>query len=282
MGFIEGMARSKTVTIITSGEQDRGLLPRDLMQFRGLFAALVGRDLKVRYKQTIVGVAWAVIQPAALTLVFTVFFGYLGRFPSDGLPYPLFALCGLLPWQLFARALNEGSMSVVTNSALVGKVYFPRLILPAAVVVSGLVDFAIAFLVLLGVMAYYGMALGGVVVLVPLMVVLVLATSLGVALFLAPLYVRYRDIHHVLPLLTTVWFFASPVFYPSSLVPEALRVFYGLNPMVGVIEGFRWALLEGAAPSWPMLAISACVVFFLLAGGLAYFNRAERTFADRL
>ncbi len=276
------MARSKTVTIITSGEQDRGLLPRDLLQFRGLFAALVGRDLKVRYKQTIVGVAWAVIQPAALTLVFTVFFGYLGRFPSDGLPYPLFALCGLLPWQLFARALNDGSISVVTNSALVGKVYFPRLILPAAVVVSGLVDFAIAFLVLLGVMAYYGMALGGVVLLVPLMVVLVVATSLGVALFLAPLYVRYRDIHHVLPLLTMVWFFASPVFYPSSLVPEALRVFYGLNPMVGVIEGFRWALLGGAAPSWPMLAVSASVVFFLLAGGLAYFNRAERTFADRL
>jgi homopolymeric O-antigen transport system permease protein len=276
------MARSKSVTIITSGEQDRGLLPRDLLQFRGLFAALVGRDLKVRYKQTIVGVAWAVIQPAALTLVFTVFFGYLGRFPSDGLPYPLFALCGLLPWQLFARALNDGSMSVVTNSALVGKVYFPRLILPAAVVVSGLVDFAIAFLVLLGVMAYYGIALGGVVLLVPLMVVLILATSLGVALFLAALYVRYRDIHHVLPLLTMVWFFASPVFYPSSLVPEALRVFYGLNPMVGVIEGFRWALLGGAAPSWPMLAVSAAVVFFLLAGGLAYFNRAERTFADRL
>jgi lipopolysaccharide transport system permease protein len=276
------MARAKTVTIITPAAGGRGHGLRDLVRYRGLFAALVGRDLRVRYKQTLVGVAWAVIQPAALTLVFTIFFGYLGRFPSDGLPYPLFALCGLLPWQLFARALNDGSMSVVANAGLVEKVYFPRLLLPTAVIVSALIDFAIAFVVVLGVMAYYGLALGTAVLLVPLMVVLAVVTSLGVALFLAALYVRYRDIHHVLPLLTMVWFFASPVFYPSSLVPEALRVFYGLNPMVGIIEGFRWALLGGAAPSWPMLAISACVVFLMLAGGLAYFNRAEPTFADRL
>ena len=277
------MPRSKSLTVIMPGQRAGRLLLPDLLEYRELFYALALRDLRVRYKQTIVGTAWAVLQPLALMVVLTIFFGYLARFPSDGLPYPLFVLCGLLPWQLFARALNDGSMSVVVNAALVQKIYFPRIVLPGAVMVSGLVDFAIAFLVLVGLMVYYGVTVGAAVLLVPLMVVLAVATSLGIALFLAALYVRFRDVRHILPLLTQVWFFASPVFYPSSLVPEAYRVVYGLNPMVGVIEGFRWALLPGAStPDWPMLAISFCAASVLLLGGLLYFHRSEPTFADRM
>lgn len=256
---------------------------RDLFRSRELFLALVRRDLKVRYKQTVVGAAWAVIQPVALSIVFTIFFSFIARFPSDGAPYPLFAFCGLLPWQLFARALGEGSSSVITNQALIEKVYFPRLVLPAAVVTSSVLDFAIGFLVLLALLAFYGIALTPGILLVPLLVLLALIVSFGVALFLSAMYVRYRDIRHILPLLTQVWFFASPVFYPSSLVPEAYRAIYGLNPMVGVIEGFRWALLPTArTPDWAMLGVSACAMVLLVLGGLLYFRRGERTFADRL
>ena len=283
MGGITAMPRSKSLTVITPSHWGRRSLLADLLEYRELFYALALRDLRVRYKQTVVGAAWAVLQPLALMIVLTIFFGYLVRFPSDGIPYPLFVLCGVLPWQLFARALNDGTMSVVANGALVQNIYFPRIVLPGAVIVSGLADFAIAFLVLVGLMAYYGVTVGAQVLLVPLMVVLVMATSLGIALFLAALYVRFRDVHHVLPLLTQVWFFASPVFYPSSLVPEAYRVIYGLNPMVGVIEGFRWALLPGAgAPDWPMLAVSFCVASVLLLGGVMYFHRNEPAFADRI
>ncbi len=277
------MPRSKSITVIMPNQGGGSSLLADILEYRELFYALVLRDLRVRYKQTVVGAAWAVLQPLALMLVITIFFGYLGRFPSDGIPYPLFVLCGLLPWQLFARALNDGSVSVVANAALVQKVYFPRIVLPGAVIVSGLADFAVAFLVLVGLMAYYGVTVGAPVLLVPLMVVLVIATSLGIAIFLAALYVRFRDVRHILPLMTQVWFFASPVIYPSSLVPEAYRTIYGLNPMVGVIEGFRWALLPAArTPDWPMLALSSGTALLLLLGGLAYFRRAEGTFADRM
>ena len=196
---------------------------RELWGFRELFLPLVGRDLAVRYQQTLIGALWVILQPLALMLVFTVFFGYLGRFSSDGLPYPLFAVCGLLPWQLFARALNEGSLSVVANGALVQKVYFPRIILPATVLVSALVDFAVAFVVVLALMAYYGIAPTTTSLLAPLLVALALATSLGISLFFAALYVRFRDIRHVLPLVTQIWFFASPVFYSPAIVPENYR-----------------------------------------------------------
>jgi len=261
----------------------RRRLGHELWSFRGLFLALVGRDLGVRYKQTLVGALWVVLQPVALMLVFTVFFGYLGRFSSDGLPYPVFALCGLLPWQLFARALNEGSVSVVANGGLVQKVYFPRILLPATVVVSALVDFAVAFVAVIALMAYYGIALTATSLLAPLLVALAIATSLGISLFFAALYVRFRDIRHVLPVLTQVWFFASPVFYSPSIVPDGYRTVYGLNPMVGVIEGFRWALLPGARPpDWSMVAVSAVMALLLLGIGLAYFRRHEATFADRL
>jgi len=269
--------------VITPGNERLSILPRGIWQYRELFFALVRRDLKVRYKQTVVGAAWAVIQPVALMIVFTVFVSYIVRFPSDGAPYPLFAFCGLLPWQIFARALGEGSSSVVTNQALIQKIYFPRVVLPASVVISSLVDFGIAFLILLLLLAYYGVAVTLSVLLVPLLMVLAVAISFGVALFLSAMYVRFRDIRHILPLLTQVWFFASPVFYPSSLVPEAFRPIYGLNPMVGIIEAFRWALLPTArAPDWAMLGVSSFAMILLVAGGLVYFRRCERTFADRL
>lgn len=283
MGTFAGMPRQTEPIIFSSDAKERHRLSRDLWNYRELFVALVLRDLRVRYKQTVIGVAWAVIQPVTLMLVITVFFGYLGRFPSDGIPYPIFAYCALLPWQLFARALNEGGMSIVSNQALVRKIYFPRIILPAAVIASSLIDFAIAFIVLLALMAWYGMTITLSVLLVPVLVVVVIAASIGVSLLFAALYVRFRDIRHVLPLLTQVWFFASPIVYPSSLIPDAFRTIYGLNPMVGVIEGFRWALLEEARPpDWSMLAISISVVLVLAIGGMLYFRRAEKTFADRL
>ena len=271
-----------SIVIAPEGGSQRRL-GRELWSFRELFLALVGRDLAVRYKQTLIGALWVILQPLALMLVFTVFFGYLGRFSSDGLPYPLFAVCGLLPWQLFARALNEGSLSVVANGALVQKVYFPRIILPATVLVSALVDFAVAFVVVLALMAYYGIAPTTTSLLAPLLVALALATSLGISLFFAALYVRFRDIRHVLPLVTQIWFFASPVFYSPAIVPENYRTLYGLNPMVGVIEGFRWALLPGSRPpDWSMVAVSAVTALVLFWAGLAYFRRHEPTFADRI
>ena len=277
------MPRSKSLTVITPSHSGRRSLLADLLEYRELIYALVSRDLRVRYKQTVIGAAWAVVQPLALMVVITVFFGYLGRFPSDGIPYPIFAYCALLPWLLFARSLFSGSTSVVANGALVQKIYFPRVILPGVVIASGLVDFAVALVALFVLMAYYGMTLTVAVFLAPVFVLLAVATALGVSLFFAALDVRYRDVRHLLPLVTQVWMFASPIIYPASVVPEAFRPFYGLNPMVGVIEGFRWTLLPGAPPpDWSMLAVSTCAIVALLVGGYSYFSRAEPTFADRL
>ena len=272
-----------SVTIITPTPPKGSALLSDIWSHRELFRALLNRNIGVRYKQTAVGIAWAVIQPLAMMIVFTVFFSLFARFSSEGAPYPLYVLCGLLPWQFFARAINEGSQSVVNNVQLVQKVFFPRIILPWVVIASGLVDFAIAFLLLLVLMPFFDVlpAFKSLIALVA--VVLAILTSLGVSLFLSALYVRYRDVHHVLPLLTQVWFFASPVFYSPTLIPESYRIFYGLNPMVGVIELFRWAMLPGiSAPDWPMLAVSFLVSLLLIIFGFRYFVRCEPTFADRL
>jgi len=252
---------------------------KELWEYRELLYFLVWRDVKVRYKQTVLGAAWAVIQPFFTMVVFSIFFGRLAGIPSDGLPYPIFAYCALLPWQLFSHALTESGNSLVGNQNLITKVYFPRLVIPLAAVLAGLVDFGVAFLVLLGMMAYYGMAPTMAVATLPLFILLAIATALAVGLWLSALNVQYRDVRYTIPFLTQFWLFATPIAYPSSLVPEGWRVLYGLNPMAGVVEGFRWALL-GAAPPGLMLLVSTLVVLAGLAASLAYFARVERGFAD--
>jgi homopolymeric O-antigen transport system permease protein len=253
---------------------------RELWAYRELIGFLIWRDLKVRYKQTVLGVAWAVIQPFFTMIVFSVIFGRLAKVPSDGLPYPVFAFCALLPWQLFAFALTEASNSVVTNQRLLTKVYFPRLLMPLSSICVGLADFLISFVILLGMMAYYGIAPHAAALTIPLWTILAMATALGVGLWLAALNVRYRDIRYTVPFLTQIWMYATPVAYASSLVPLAWRPFYALNPMVGVIEGFRWALLGQHNVSATTISVSMVTVGLLLISGLFYFRRTERTFAD--
>ncbi len=258
----------------------------ELWRFRELLWFLAMRDIKVRYKQTVLGVGWAVLQPLFTMVVFSIFFGKLGKIPSDGVPYPLFSLCALLPWQLFAYALTQASNSVVAEQNLITKVYFPRVIIPLASVLSGLVDFVIAFVLLLGMMAYYGImgyavvAPGWRILAVPPLVILALAAAMAVGLWLSALNVQYRDFRYTIPFLTQLWLFVTPVAYPSSIVPEQWRLLYGLNPMAGVVEGFRWALLGKSEPPGPMLWASVASVAVLLVGGLFYFRRMERSFAD--
>lgn len=264
-------------------EPTRGFLKlklRDLWEYRELLYFLVWRDVKVRYKQTALGAAWAILQPVATMVVFSVFFGRLAKMPSDGIPYPVFAFTALLPWQLFASALSESSNSLVANQNLITKVYFPRLVIPIAGVLSGLVDFAIAFVILLGLMKYYGIVPTAAIALLPLFVLFAVVTALAVGLWLSALNVKYRDVRYTIPFLTQFWLFATPVAYPSSLVPEQWRALYGLNPMAGVVEGFRWALLGKAQSPGLLLAVSVAAVVILLAGGLFYFRRTESTFAD--
>jgi len=253
---------------------------KGLWEYRELLYFLVWRDVKVRYKQTVLGAAWAVIQPFFTMIVFSIFFGHLAKIPSDGLPYPIFAYCALLPWQLFSHAMMESGNSLVANQNLITKVYFPRLVIPLSAVLAGLVDFGIAFLVLLGMMAYYGMVPTMAVVTLPLFILLAIATALAVGLWLSALNVQYRDVRYTIPFLTQFWLLATPIAYPSSLVPEGWRVLYGLNPMAGVVEGFRWALLGTSNAPGAMLTVSVAVVLALLISGLYYFRSMERTFAD--
>jgi lipopolysaccharide transport system permease protein len=253
---------------------------RELWRYRELAFFLTWRDVSVRYKQTALGALWAIIQPFMTMLVFSVFFGRLGKIPSDGAPYPIFAFCALLPWQLFANSLTEAGNSLVSNQALVTKVYFPRLVIPISATFAGLLDFAIAFVILLAMMVFYGIAPTAAAWTLPLFLVLALVTALGVGLWLSALNVQYRDVRYTIPFLTQFWLFATPIAYPSSMIPERWRVLYGLNPMAGVVEGFRWALLgTGHAPG-PMLAVSSLTAAAVLVTGLFYFRRMERTFAD--
>jgi lipopolysaccharide transport system permease protein len=251
-----------------------------LWAYRELLYFLVWRDIKFRYKQTALGAAWAILQPTLTMLVFSVFFGRLAKVPSDGVPYPVFAYTALLPWQLFAFALTESSNSLVASQNLITKVYFPRLVIPLSAVLAGLVDFALAFVVLLALMLYYGIVPTAAIALLPLFLVLAVASALSVGLWLSALNVKYRDVRYTIPFLTQFWMFATPVAYPSSLVPERLRPLYGLNPMAGVVEGFRWALLGGTHTPGPLLAVSVAAVIALLIGGLRYFRKTEATFAD--
>lgn len=253
---------------------------RAIWEYREVLFFLAWRDIKVRYKQTVLGVAWAILQPVMTMVVFSVFFGGLAGVPSNGLPYPLFVFCALLPWQLFAHALTESSNSLVANERLISKVYFPRLVIPLSAVLVGLVDFVFPFFVLLGMMFYYGITPTTALWTLPLFLLLAVTTSLGVGLWLSALNVEYRDVRYTLPFITQFWLFVSPVAYPSGLVPEPWRLVYGLNPMAGAIEGFRWALLGNVEGPGPMLAVSVAATLFLLVGGLYYFRRMEKTFAD--
>jgi lipopolysaccharide transport system permease protein len=251
----------------------------ELWQYRELLYFLSWRDVKTRYKQTALGVAWAIIQPFCTMIVFSLFFGRLANIPSDAIPYPIFAYAALVPWNFFANGLTQASTSLVLGSTIITKVYFPRLAMPIAAVLSGIVDFVLAFVVLLGMMLYYGLLPSPKVVLLPFFLVLALITSLGASLWLSALYVQYRDIRQVVPFLVQLWLFSTPVAYPSSLLSEPWRTVYGLNPMVGVVEGFRWVLLGTPAPG-PMLLVSCLVALAVLVAGAFYFRRMEKTFAD--
>jgi lipopolysaccharide transport system permease protein len=253
---------------------------KDIWEYRELLYFLVWRDIKVRYKQTALGAAWAILQPVLTMLVFTLFFGRLAKVPSDGIPYPVFAYTALLPWQLFLFALTESSNSLVGNQNLVTKVYFPRLVIPLSSLLAGLVDFAISFCVLVVLMVYYHITPSKAVVWLPAFLLFALTTALSVGLWLSALNVRYRDVRYTTPFLTQFWMFATPIAYSSTLVPEPWRKWYGLNPMAGVVEGFRWALLGKSTGPGLMLWVSLAAVLVLLSGGLFYFRRMESTFAD--
>ena len=253
---------------------------KELWEYRELLYFLTWRDIKIRYKQTVLGAAWAIIQPVFMMVVFSLFFGRLAKVPSDGIPYPVFAFCALLPWQLFAHAVGESSNSLVGNQNLITKVYFPRLVIPISAVLSGLLDFLVAFCVLLALIFWYGIVPGWHIVFLPAFVLLAMSTALAVGLWLSALSVQYRDVRYLISFLIQFWLFVTPVAYPSSIVPEKWRVVYGLNPMAGVVEGFRWALLGKSSALGSLLWVSVGVVAVTLVGGVYYFRRMEQQFAD--
>ncbi|MGC3968258.1 MAG: ABC transporter permease [Pirellulales bacterium] len=271
---------STNVTYIKASNGWRALDVTEIWKYRELLYFLMLRDVKLRYRQTFLGVAWAVMQPLLTMAVFTVFFGKLAGLPSDGKPYALFTLAALVPWQLFSYSLTQSSNSLVAEQRLITKVYFPRLIVPLASVLAGVADFAIALLLLFGLMAWFGISLTWSILALPLLSLFALAAAVAVGLWLSALNVQYRDVRYTIPFLTQLWMFATPVAYPSDLVPAEYRAWYGLNPMTGVIEGFRWALLDTPPPSLSMMFASLFITCVLLVGGALYFRRMERTFAD--
>jgi homopolymeric O-antigen transport system permease protein len=251
-----------------------------LWEYRELVYFMVWRDVKTRYKQSLLGVGWAVLQPVLTMLVFWVIFSQFARVPSDGVPYPLFAFIGLLPWTYFSQAVARSSGGLVGNANLIGKVYFPRLIIPIAAAVTPAIDFALSFIALIALMLWYGVMPTVAILTLPVLLLLAFATALGVGIWLSALHVKYRDVAHLVPFVIQIWMYASPVIYPLALVPETWRPFYGLNPMAGVISGFRWALTGGEAPGLLVSAVSLTVVAVVLLSGLVYFRRTEREFAD--
>ena len=254
---------------------------RELWHYRELIYFLVWRDVKVRYKQTLLGAAWAILKPFLSMVIFTVIFSGLAKLDTDGAPPPVFYFSGLLPWVLFQDGVAKAGNSLVTGSSLITKVYFPRIAIPLASVLAGVVDFALAFLVLIGMMIYYGVRPTDVVWTLPLFLLLALVTALGVGLWLSALNVQYRDVGYVTPFLLQAWMYASPVVYSATLIPEGwARIAYGLNPMAGVVQGFRWAILGVGEPPSGLIIISVLMALFLLISGMLYFKRMERTFAD--
>lgn len=252
----------------------------ELWAYRELLYFLTWRDIKVRYKQTVLGAAWAIIQPFFTMVVFSLFFGRLAGIPSDGIPYPVFSYAALVPWSFFAGGLNNSANSLVGSANLLKKVYFPRLAIPIATVMAGMIDFVLAFVVLLGMMLFYGIVPTLNIVWLPLLVLLAFVTSLGVGLWLSALNVQFRDVRYTIPFITQFWMFATPIAYPSSLLTEPWRTLYGLNPMVGVVEGFRWALLGTDTAPGPVIVVSALAAVGLLVSGAYYFRRMEKSFAD--
>jgi lipopolysaccharide transport system permease protein len=270
------------VTLIRPSHGWVSLHLRELLDYRELLYFLTWRDIKVRYKQTALGVLWAILQPLLTMIVFSLFFGRLAKIPSDGIPYPIFAFAALVPWTFFAAGLGQSSSSLVGSANLLKKVYFPRLAIPIASVLGGLVDFVIGFVVLIVMMFYYGMVPTGNIVFLPAFVLLALVISLGVGFWLSALNVEYRDVRFIVPFITQFWMFATPIAYSSTLLPEPWRTIFGLNPMVGVVEGFRWALLGTRSELGPIALVSAAMAVLILISGAYYFRRMERTFADRV
>jgi len=264
-------------------EPSKGWVPlkmHDLWEYRELVYFLVWRNVKIRYKQTALGASWAIIQPFMTMLVFSLFFGRLAKVPSDNIPYPIFSFAGLVPWTFFSNSLSLASNSLIGSAHLITKVYFPRLAIPIATVLSGVVDFAVAFVMLILMMLYYGITPMMRMAWLPMFLLLALITSLGVSLWLSALSVEYRDVQHVMPFILQFWLFATPIAYSSSMLSEPWRTLYGLNPMVGVVEGFRWALLGTNTAPGLMIIVSSLVALVILIGGAFYFRRMERTFAD--
>ncbi len=268
------------VTVIKSS---RGWVPlklRELYEYRDLLFFLTWRDVKIRYKQTVIGVGWAVLQPFFSMVIFSVFFGRLAGIPSDNIPYPIFAYAALVPWTFFANGLRQSSASLVSGAEMIRKIYFPRLVIPISAVMSGVIDFILAFIILLGMMVFYGVYPTTAVVWLPALLLLALVSSLGVGFWLTAMNVQFRDVKYVVPFLVQGWLFATPIAYPSSLIPERWRPVYGINPMVGVVEGFRWALLGVQTAPGAMIAVSSVVALTLFISGAYYFRRMERSFAD--
>lgn len=258
----------------------RALNLREFWRYRELLYFLSWRDIKVRYKQTALGALWAILQPFLTMLIFSLFFGNLAKMPSDGIPYPIFAFAALVPWTFFSNGLTQSGNSLVQSAGMLKKVYFPRLIVPISSILSGVVDFLFAFLVLIGLMFWYGIAPTANVVWLPFLLLLAFGTALGVGLWLSAMNVQFRDVRYTIPFLAQFWLFATPIAYPSSLLSEPWRTIYGINPMVGVVEGFRWALLGTATAPGPLIIVSALTMLTILITGMFYFRRMESTFAD--
>ena len=276
----ESVQAALPVTIIEPSKRWLAWRLGELVAYRELLGFLAWRDIKVKYKQAVIGIAWTIVQPVTNMIIFTVIFGRLAKLPSEDVPYPLFSFAALLPWQLFSGSLQHAGTSVVANANLLSKIYFPRLVIPLASVITALVDFAIAFVVLLALMVWYGQPLTWAVLTLPAFLLLALLTSVGVGLWLSALNVLFRDVQYAIPFLIQAWMYASPVAYSGTLVPEGhWRIIYGLNPMAGVIQGFRWALL-GTEPPGQLMYASVAMVLVIFVTGLAYFKRMERTFAD--
>lgn len=271
---------TKNVTFISPSSGWISLRLQEVWRYRELLYFLIWRDIKVRYKQTIIGAAWAIIQPFFTMVVFSLFFGRLAKIPSDGIPYPIFSYTALVPWMFFANGLSQSSDSLVSSANLIKKVYFPRLAIPIAAVMSGIVDFVLAFSVLLGIMFFYGIIPAWQIIWLPIFIILTLITSLGMGLWLSAMNIQFRDIRYAVPFLIQFWLFSTPIAYPSSLLSEPWRTVYAINPMVGVVEGFRWALLRTETAPGPMIIVSAMAAFIILISGAFYFRRMEKIFAD--
>jgi lipopolysaccharide transport system permease protein len=253
---------------------------REVWEYRELLFFLVWRDIKVRYKQTALGATWVIIQPFFTMVVFTVIFGKIAKMPSDGLPYPIFSYAALVPWTFFANGLGKASSSIVGSSNLIKKIYFPRLCIPIASILSGIVDFMIAFLMLIGMMFYFNIMPTANIIWLPFLLLLALMTSLGVSLWFSAIQVRFRDVSFIVSFLTQIWLFATPIVYPSSLLPEPWKTLYGINPMAGVVEGFRWALLSTNTAPGPIIIVSSLAALLILISGSLFFRKMEKTFAD--